>query len=114
VVYDSVGKDTFDKSLGCLRPRGVLVLYGQSSGPVPAFDPQVLNAKGSVFLTRPSLGNYAATHGEFNMRAQQMFGWIQDGTVKVRAASTYRLADAAQAQIDLVARKTTGKVVLLP
>ena len=114
VVYDSVGKDTFDKSLSCLRPRGLLVLYGQSSGPVPPFDAQILNARGSVFLTRPSLGNYTATHQELNMRAQQMFGWIKNGTVKVRAPSSYRLADAAQAQIDLVGRKTTGKVVLLP
>ena len=114
VVYDSVGKDTFEKSLSCLRPRGLLVLYGQSSGPVPPFDAQILNARGSVFLTRPSLGNYTATHQELNMRAQQMFGWIKNGAVKVRTASSYRLADAAQAQIDLVGRKTTGKVVLLP
>jgi NADPH2:quinone reductase len=114
VVYDSVGKDTFDKSLSCLRPRGLLALYGQSSGPVAPFDPQILNARGSLFFTRPSLGHYAATHEELTTRAQQLFGWIRSGGVKVRIGATYPLAEAAQAQKDLAGRKTTGKVILLP
>ena len=113
-VYDSVGKDTFDKSLGCLRPRGVLALFGQSSGPVGPVDPQILNAKGSLYLTRPSLGNFIATRAELDGRANEVLGWIADGAVKLRVDQTYGLADAAQAHIDLASRRTTGKLLLIP
>ncbi len=114
VVYDSVGKDTFDTSLNSLRPRGHLVLFGAASGPVPPFDPQTLNAKGSLYLTRPSLGNYTATRGELMERAGDIFGWMQQGKLKLRTEHTYPLADAAQAHRDLAGRKTTGKLLLLP
>ncbi|RPJ57256.1 MAG: quinone oxidoreductase [Acidobacteria bacterium] len=114
VVYESVGRETFDKSLNCLKPRGSLVLYGQSSGPVPALDPQILNAKGSLFLTRPSLNHYTATREELDARAADLFGWIREGRVKLRVGAQYELRDAAQAHRDLEARKTTGKLLLIP
>ncbi|HNP73784.1 MAG TPA: quinone oxidoreductase [Kouleothrix sp.] len=114
VVYDSVGKTTFDKSLNCLRPRGFLVLYGQSSGPVPPLDPQVLNGKGSLFLTRPTLGHYTATRDELLWRANDLFGWMRDGTLKVAIDTTFALADAADAHRYLEGRNTKGKVLLLP
>jgi NADPH2:quinone reductase len=114
VVYDSVGKATFDKSLNCLRPRGYLVLFGQSSGPVPPVDPQILNAKGSLFLTRPTLGNYIATREELLWRANDLFEWIGSGALKVRIDQAFPLADAAEAHRYLEARKTTGKVLLIP
>lgn len=114
VVYDSVGKTTFDKSLDCLAPRGMLVLYGQSSGPVPPFDPQILNRKGSLFLTRPTLAHYVATRQELLDRAGQVLDWVADGSLSVRIGREYPLADVAEAQRALAARETTGKVLLVP
>jgi NADPH2:quinone reductase len=114
VVYDSVGKTTFDKSLDCLARRGMLVLYGQSSGPVPPFDPQILNRKGSLFLTRPTLAHYVATREELLDRAGQVLDWVADGSLSVRIGREYPLADAAEAQRALAARETTGKVLLVP
>jgi len=112
VVYDSVGKTTFDKSLNSLRPRGMMALFGQSSGPVPPFDPSILNAKGSLFLTRPSLGHHLLTREELLWRAGDVLGWIDSGKLKLGIGGTYRLADAAQAHRDLESRKTTGKLLL--
>jgi NADPH2:quinone reductase len=112
VVYDSVGKTTFDKSLNCLRPRGLLALFGQSSGPVPPFDPGILNARGSLFLTRPSLGYYVATREELLWRAGDVLGWLDSGKLKLRIDHTYPLADAAAAHRDLESRKTAGKLLL--
>jgi NADPH2:quinone reductase len=112
VVYDSVGKTTFDQSLDSLRPRGYMVLFGASSGAVPPFDPQVLNRKGSLYLTRPTLGNYISTREELLGRAKELFEWVAKGELKVRAEHVYPLADAARAQADIEARKTTGKVLL--
>jgi NADPH2:quinone reductase len=112
VVYDSVGKTTFDKSLNCLRPRGLLALFGQSSGPVPPFDPGILNARGSLFLTRPSLGYYVATREELLWRAGDVLGWLDSGKLKLRIHHTYPLADAAAAHRDLESRKTAGKLLL--
>lgn len=114
VVYDSVGKTTFDGSLNCLRPRGYLVLFGQSSGAVPPLDPQVLNAKGSLFLTRPSLGHYIASRDELLWRARDLFTGISAGTLKVRIDRAVPLADVAVAHEALAGRETSGKVVLLP
>jgi NADPH:quinone reductase len=114
VVYDSVGKDTFDKSLNCLKPRGMLVLFGQASGAVPPFDPQILNAKGCLYLTRPRLDVYIESRQELEQRAGDVLGWIASGRLKLRQEHTYALADAAQAHIDLNGRKTTGKLVLIP
>ncbi|MFB3902215.1 MAG: quinone oxidoreductase [Acidobacteriota bacterium] len=114
VVYESVGRATFEKSLNCLKPRGFLVLYGQSSGPVPPFDPQILNARGSVYLTRPSLNHYLATRDELDTRAADLFAWIREGRIKLRIGSRYRLEEAAQAHRDLEARETTGKLLLIP
>ena len=112
VVYDSVGKTTFDKSLNCLRPRGLMALFGQSSGPVPPFDPAILNAKGSLFLTRPSLGYYVSTRQELLWRAGDVLGWLDSGKLKLRIDHTYPLADAARAHRDLESRKTAGKLLL--
>ena len=114
IVYDSVGKTTFDKGFNCLAPRGMMVLYGQSSGPIGAFDPQVLNQKGSLFLTRPSLGHYTATREELQQRAGEVLGWIRDGKLKLRTELEFPLKDAAQAHRALEGRKTTGKVLLIP
>ncbi|GHO95262.1 alcohol dehydrogenase [Reticulibacter mediterranei] len=114
VVYDSVGKDTFDKSLDSLRPRGYLVLYGQSSGPVAPVNPQILNAKGSLFLTRPTLVHYIATREELLQRTNELFSWIKEGTVKVRVDKTFPLSDAAEAHRYLEGRHTKGKVLLIP
>jgi NADPH2:quinone reductase len=114
VVYDSVGATTFDKSLNSLRPRGTLVLFGQSSGPVPPFDAGILNQKGSLYLTRPSLGHYVLTREELLWRSDELFTAILDGSLKVRIDRTYPLADAAQAHQDLESRKTTGKLLLIP
>ena len=111
---DSVGKTTFDKSLNCLRPRGLMALFGASSGPVPPFDPTLLNSKGSLFLTRPTLWHYIATRTELEWRAGDVLGWVASGELKLRTEYTYPLAEAAQAQIDLEARKTTGKILLVP
>jgi NADPH2:quinone reductase len=112
VVYDSVGKTTFDKSLNCLRPRGTLALFGQSSGSVPPFDPITLTGKGSLFLTRPSLGHYLLTREELLWRAGDVLSWIASGRLKLRVHKVYPLAEAAQAHRDLESRKTTGKLVL--
>ncbi len=114
VVYDSVGKTTFDKSLGCLAPRGYLVLYGQSSGAVAPFDPQVLSAKGGLFLTRPSLAHYTATREELLGRANDVFDWTARGELKVRIGAEFPLAQAAEAHRQLAGRLTTGKVLLIP
>ena len=114
VVYDSVGKSTFDKSLDTLVRRGMMVLFGQSSGPVPPFDPQILNRKGSLFLTRPTLGHYVATRDELLARANDVLGWVASGELSVRIGAEFPLADAADAHRALEGRRTTGKVVLIP
>ncbi|GAA4848855.1 quinone oxidoreductase [Saccharopolyspora rosea] len=114
VVYDGVGKSTFDASLASLRPRGVLVLFGAASGPVPPVDPQRLNSAGSVFLTRPSLAHHILSRAELDQRAGDVFGWIADGTLTIRVGATYPLADARQAHEDLEGRRTTGKLLLVP
>jgi NADPH2:quinone reductase len=114
VVYDSVGVNTFEKSLNCLKPRGYMVLFGQSSGPVPAFDPGILAAKGSLFLTRPSLANYAASRQELSWRAGDLFKWVQAGELKLKVDYTFPLADAGKAHEALEGRRTTGKVLLIP
>ena len=114
VVYDSVGQTTFDKSLDCLRPRGYLVLFGQSSGPVPPFDPGKLAARGSLFLTRPSLPHYTLERSELLQRANDVFNWTATGKLKVRIDKTFPLAEVAEAHRQLEGRKTTGKVILLP
>lgn len=114
VVYDSVGQSTFDKSLDCLKPRGYLVLYGQSSGPVPPLDPQVLNAKGSLFLTRPTLVNYVADRNEIVWRAGDLFKWIAAGELDVRIDKEFPLREAAEAHRYLEGRHTHGKVLLIP
>ncbi|OLC31975.1 MAG: NADPH:quinone reductase [Acidobacteria bacterium 13_1_20CM_2_55_15] len=112
VVYDSVGASTFEKSLNCLRPRGYLVYYGHSSGPVPPLDPAILVAKGSLFLTRPSLAHYAATREEVLSRANDLFQWLGKAELKVRIGHTFPLAEARKAHEDLAGRRTTGKVLL--
>lgn len=114
VVYDSVGRTTFEKSLNCLARRGLMVLFGQSSGPVGPFDPQVLNQKGSLFLTRPTLAHYVASRAELEARAADVLGWIARGALKLRIAHEFPLAHAAEAHRLLEGRKTTGKVLLLP
>jgi NADPH2:quinone reductase len=113
VVYDSVGKDTFERSLNCLRPRGYMVLFGQSSGAVPPLDPQILNAKGSLYLTRPSLGHYMQTREEMLERANDLFAWAADGRLKVRIDRALPLADAPEGHRALASRATTGKVILV-
>ncbi len=114
VVYDGVGKDTFDDSLAALRPRGMMVLYGAASGQVPPVDPQRLNSGGSLFLTRPTMVHYIADTEELRWRAGEVFDWIAKGELDVRIGGTYPLADAARAQADLAGRRTTGKLLLLP
>ena len=114
VVYDSVGKTTFDKSLNCLRPRGMLVLFGGSSGAVPPFDPILLSAKGSIYLTRPSLPHYLLTREELETRAADVLGALSDGSLKIRMEHIFPLAEAAEAHRDLEGRKTTGKLLLIP
>jgi NADPH:quinone reductase len=113
VVYDSVGKTTFLKGLDCLAPRGVMVLYGQSSGPADALDPQLLNQKGSLFLTRPSLPRYVSTRAELLERANAVLGWVTDGTLDVRIDREFPLAAAAEAHRELESRRTTGKLLLV-
>ena len=114
VVYDSVGASTFLKGLDAIRPRGTMVLFGQSSGAVAPFDPGMLNGKGSLFLTRPSLAHYAATREELEWRAGDVLNWITEGKLKLRIDRTYPLAHAADAHRDLEGRKTAGKLILLP
>ena len=114
VVYDSVGKTTFEGSLNCLRPRGLLALFGASSGPVPPFDLIHLSSKGSLFITRPTLWHYVATRTELEWRSGDVLGWAARGELKLRTEHIYPLAEAAQAQTDLEGRKTTGKILLVP
>ena len=114
VVYDSVGATTFEKSLNSLRPRGLLALFGQSSGSVPPFDPAILNAKGSLFLTRPSLAHYLLTREELLWRAGDVLSWTVSGKLKPRIDRAYPLAEAAAAHRDLEARRTAGKLLLIP
>ena len=114
VVYDSVGKDTFEKSLNCLRPRGLMALYGQSSGRVDPMDPQLLNRKGSLFLTRPTLAHYVQTREEFLWRADDLFIWTASGALKVRIDQTFPLSETAAAQTYMEERRTLGKLLLLP
>ena len=114
VVYDGVGRSTFDASLASLRTRGLLALFGQSSGAVEAFDPQVLNQRGSLSLTRPSLAHFVATPEELRWRASEIFGAVAAGTLDLALHDSYALADTAQAHRDLASRATSGKLVLLP
>jgi len=114
VVYDSVGKTTFEGSLNCLRPRGLLALFGASSGPVPPFDLIHLSSKGSLFITRPTLWHYVATRAELEGRSGDVLGWAAKGELKLRTEHVYPLSEAAQAQTDLEDRKTTGKILLEP
>jgi NADPH2:quinone reductase len=114
VVYDSVGRTTFEGSLNCLRPRGLLALFGGSSGPVPPFDLIQLSTKGSLFVTRPTLWHYVATRAELEWRAGDVMGWAAKGELKLRTEFVYPLTEAAQAQMDMEARKTTGKILLEP
>ncbi|MBI2505953.1 MAG: quinone oxidoreductase [Candidatus Latescibacteria bacterium] len=114
VVYDSVGKTTFDKGLNVLRPRGYMVLFGQSSGPVPPLDPGVLNTKGSLFLTRPTLVHYTSTRPELLARATEVLSWLGEGKLELRIGARFPLAQAAEAHRALQGRLTTGKVLLLP
>jgi len=114
VVYDGVGKDTFEGSLASLRPRGLLASFGNASGAVPPFSPLVLSQKGSLFFTRPTLGHYTATPAELRTRSGDLFAWIASGALAVRIGATFALADAAGAQRALEGRGTTGKVLLLP
>lgn len=114
VVYDSVGKTTFTAGLGCLVPRGMMVLYGQSSGAVEPFDPQILNQRGSLFLTRPTLAHYVAARAELEQRSGDLFRWMQEGTLHVRIDRELPLARAGEAHVALASRATTGKVLLVP
>lgn len=114
VVYDSVGRSTFTGGLDLLAPRGLMVLFGQSSGPIEPFNPQVLSAKGSLYLTRPSIGAYTATRAELLERAGDVLGWVADGSLEVRIDREFPLAQAAQAQRELEGRRTKGKVLLIP
>jgi NADPH2:quinone reductase len=114
VVYDSVGKTTFEKSLNCLRRRGMMVLWGAASGPAPLFDPQSLNPKGSLFLTRPTLTHYTADRNELLERANDVLGWVKDGKLKVRIDSTFPLSKAADAHRHIESRAAIGKVILVP
>lgn len=114
VVYDGVGKATFDRGLDCLKPRGYMVLFGAASGPVPPMDPQILNQKGSLFLARPSLGHHLITSEEFAWRTSSVLGWVADGSLELKIHGEYALADAAQAHTDLEGRATSGKLLLIP
>jgi NADPH2:quinone reductase len=114
VVYDSIGKDTFMAGLDCLQPRGIMVTYGNASGPVDPFAPGILAAKGSLFVTRPTLASFTRTHAEVQAGADDLFGVILSGAVKIAINQRYALKDAAQAQDDLAARKTTGATILIP
>ncbi|HUF94085.1 MAG TPA: quinone oxidoreductase [Candidatus Limnocylindria bacterium] len=114
VVYDGVGKTTFEKGFNCLAPRGMMVLYGAASGPIGTFDPQILNVKGSLFLTRPSLNHHIITRAELVQRATEIGQWITDGRLKLRVEFEFPLKDAAEAHRSLEGRKTTGKVLIVP
>ena len=114
VVYDSVGKATWEGSMNSLKPRGMMVFFGNASGPVPAIEPLKLTQKGSLFMTRPSLVNHVATREDLEQRSSDLFGWVADGKLKVRIGETFPLADAAKAQEKLAGRLTTGKLLLAP
>jgi NADPH2:quinone reductase len=114
VVYDSVGRTTFNKSLNCLRRRGMMVLFGQSSGPVPPFDLSLLNSIGSLYITRPGLPHYTATKEELQWRAGDILKWVSEGSLKVRVDREFTLREAAKAQLALETRQTAGKVLLIP
>jgi NADPH2:quinone reductase len=114
VVYDSVGKDTFTRSLDCLRPLGLMVSFGNSSGPVPPFSLTELASRGSLYITRPTLGHYAATRADLEAMAADLFGMVTSGKVKIEVNQKFPLADAAKAHIALESRKTTGSTILLP
>jgi NADPH2:quinone reductase len=114
VIYDSVGASTFLKGLDLLRPRGMMALFGQSSGTVDPIDPNILNPKGSLFLTRPSLAHHCLTREELLWRSGDVLGWIASGKLKLRIDRTYPLSEAAQAHRDLEGRKTAGKLLLIP
>jgi len=113
VVYDSVGATTFQKSMDSLRPRGMMVTFGNASGPVPAFEPLLLSQKGSLFITRPTLAHYCANRDELLSRANDVLGWAASGKLKVHLEREYPMKDAAQAHIDLASRKTSGKLLLI-
>jgi len=114
VVYDSVGKDTFDKSLNCIRRRGYIVLFGASSGAVAPLDPQLLNAKGSLFLTRPYIGHYTVDRTELLLRTNDLFNWMATGQLKVRIDKSFSMAEAAEAHRYLEGRQSKGKILLIP
>ncbi len=114
VVYDSVGKSTFEKSLECLKPRGLMASFGQSSGPIGPTDPLILAQKGSLYLTRPSLANYISDPAELAWRSSELFQWISEGRLRLRIHCKYKLSEAADAQRDLVSRQTAGKLLLVP
>jgi NADPH2:quinone reductase len=114
VAYDGVGRATFDESLSSVRTRGTMVLFGAASGPVPPFDPMRLEHEGSLFLTRPAVRDYSTEREELLGRASDVFGWVADGSLDVRIGARYPLEEARQAQEDLAARKTTGKLLLIP
>ena len=114
VVYDGGGEDTFNKGLDCLAPRGCMVLFGGSSGPVPLFDPAVLAQKGSLFLHRPKLADFTATREELVARSNELLGWVQSGKLRVKIAATFPLAEAAAAHRLLVSRSSAGKILLIP
>jgi NADPH2:quinone reductase len=114
VIYDSVGQSTFMKGLDILRPRGTMALFGQSSGPVPPIDPNILNPKGSLYLTRPSLAHHCLTREELLWRANDVLNWIASGKLTLLIDKTYSLADAPQAHMDLEGRRTAGKLLLIP
>jgi NADPH2:quinone reductase len=114
VVYDGVGATTFDKGLGCLRPRGFMILFGQASGPVPPVDLQTLNTRGSLFVQRPSLNHHIAAREELLQRAGEVLGWVRDGKIKLRVEHQFPLAQAAEAHKALEGRKSTGKILLIP
>ena len=114
VVYDSIGRETFEASLDCLRPMGMLVSFGNASGPVPAFEPAILAQKGSLFFTRPTLMTYTAKREDLVRSAEELIEVVESGAVKIEVNQTYALKDAAQAHRDLESRKTTGSTVLIP
>jgi NADPH:quinone reductase len=113
-VYDGVGRTTFDSSLDALRIRGMMALFGAASGPVPPVDPQILNSKGSLFLTRPTLGHYTRTREELLGRTDELLQWVADGKLDVRIGARYSLAEARRAHEDLQGRRTTGKLLIIP
>ena len=113
-LYDAVGKDTWEASLDCLQPRGIMASFGNASGPVPPQSIAILNAKGSLYLTRPSLGAYNATRADLEKSANSLFKMVKSGKVKIAIDQRYPLAEAGQAHIDLESRKTTGQTILVP